>query len=234
MHFWPALQLGYHPLPKAACRDHSALQIPCGYLKCEHYFKTQAGRKKHWNASRPTFISAPTTSISYTATVEDEPEEPHNNFLAGHDDFSTRLFDAGQALDEPDNLDTQFVGPGDRLYRNYHLKLNEMDYQPYREFSTDNDECQWQDFMSGDWAWNQADIISKDPDTTGSTFVPVILGSNKTTVSVATGANDYYPLYVSIGNVRNNVRCAHRDAVAIIGFLAMLKSNLHPTTIVLC
>ncbi|KAG2128044.1 uncharacterized protein EDB93DRAFT_1243604 [Suillus bovinus] len=45
--------------------------------------------------------------------------------------------------------------------------------------------------------------ISEDPDTLGSTFVPS---------SVATGANDYYPLYVSIGNVRNNVRRAHRDA----------------------
>ncbi|KAG1724210.1 uncharacterized protein EDB91DRAFT_1255351 [Suillus paluster] len=332
-------------MPKAARRDHSALQIPCGYLKCEHYFKTQAGRKKHWNALHPTFISAPSTSVSYTATVEDEPEEPHNDFLAGHDDFSTGLFDVGQALDEPDNLDTQFVGPGDRLYCNYHPKLNArpcdatgqfledgaspmpppskspddwtpyrdrvefetaeflytrnqmsagdinvlldlwaatllkhndkplfadccdlhktidstpvgdvkwqsfrvqytgeklennyttvdgsisqclMDYQPYREFLTDNNERQWQDFMSGDWAWNQADIISKDPDTTGSTFLPVILGSDKMTVSVATGTNDYYPLYVSIRNVCNNVQCAHCDAVAIIGFLAMPKTT---------
>ncbi|KIK34572.1 hypothetical protein CY34DRAFT_97728 [Suillus luteus UH-Slu-Lm8-n1] len=101
----------------------------------------------------------------------------------------------------------------------------EMDYRPYRKFSTDGNACQWQDFMSGDWAWNQADIISKDPDTTGSTFVPVILGSDKKTVSVATGASDYYPLYVSIGNVRNNVRCAHCDAVAVIGFLAMPKTT---------
>ncbi|KAG1813070.1 hypothetical protein DFJ58DRAFT_850696, partial [Suillus subalutaceus] len=62
------------------------------------------------------------------------------------------------------------------------------------------------DFMSGDWAWNQADIISKDLDATGSTFVPVMLGSDKTTVSVATGAHDYYPLYVSIRNVHNNIR----------------------------
>lgn len=63
--------------------------------------------------------------------------------------------------------------------------------------------------------------------------MPVILGSDKTTVSVATGANDYYPLYVSIGNVRNNVRRAHRDAVAIIGFLAMPKSKFHAIIIVL-
>ncbi|KAG2108355.1 uncharacterized protein F5147DRAFT_773568 [Suillus discolor] len=101
----------------------------------------------------------------------------------------------------------------------------EMDYQPYREFSTDDNTRQWQDFMSGDWAWNQADIISKDPGTTGLTFVPVILGSDKMTVSVATGANDYYPLYVSIGNVCNNVRRAHHDAVAIIGFLAMPQTT---------
>ncbi|KAG2342371.1 hypothetical protein BDR05DRAFT_976526 [Suillus weaverae] len=101
----------------------------------------------------------------------------------------------------------------------------EMDYWPYREFSADNDERQWQDFMSGDWAWNQADIISQDSDTAGSTFVPVILGSNKTTVSVATGANDYYLLYISISNIRNNVRRVHRNAVAIIDFLAMPKTT---------
>ncbi|KAG0706319.1 hypothetical protein DFH29DRAFT_980397 [Suillus ampliporus] len=74
----------------------------------------------------------------------------------------------------------------------------EIDLQPYREFATENDECQWQDFMSRDWAWSQADKIAEDAETHGSTFVPIILGSDKTTVSVATGQNDYYPLYASI------------------------------------
>ncbi|KAG0699126.1 hypothetical protein DFH29DRAFT_983647 [Suillus ampliporus] len=101
----------------------------------------------------------------------------------------------------------------------------EMDYQPYHEFLTDGNECQWQDFMSGDWAWNQADKISNDLDTNGLTFVPVILGSDKMTVSVATGANNYYPLYVPIRNVCNNIRRAHHDAVAIFGFLAMPKTT---------
>ncbi|KAG1734391.1 uncharacterized protein EDB91DRAFT_1238421 [Suillus paluster] len=77
----------------------------------------------------------------------------------------------------------------------------------------------------GDWAYNQADMISEDADTHGSTFVPVILGSDKTTVSDATGQNDYYPLYASIGNVQNNVCCAHQNAVAVIGFLAMPKTT---------
>ncbi|KAG2053883.1 hypothetical protein BDR06DRAFT_1051613 [Suillus hirtellus] len=101
----------------------------------------------------------------------------------------------------------------------------EMDLQPYHEFATENNERQWQDFMSGDWGWAQADIISKDADTHGSTFVPVILGSDKTTVSVATGQNDYYPLYASIGNVWNNVHRAHRNAVAVVAFLAMPKTT---------
>ncbi|KAG1826670.1 hypothetical protein EV424DRAFT_1509611 [Suillus variegatus] len=106
----------------------------------------------------------------------------------------------------------------------------EFDYRPYREFSTDDDERQWKDFMSGDWAWDQADIISEDPDSHGSTFVPVVLGSDKTTVSVATGNNEYYPLYASIGNVRNNVRRAHRDAVSIIAFLAIPKTTKEHAT----
>ena len=81
--------------------------------------------------------------------------------------------------------------------------------------------------MTGNWAWKQAvshfnnyvictffnahfqDIIADDPQTHGRIFVPVILGSDKTMVSVATGQNEYYPLYGSIGNVHNTVRCAH-------------------------
>lgn len=56
-------------------------------------------------------------------------------------------------------------------------------------------------------------------------FVPIILGSDKTTVSVATGHNEYYPLYLSIGNVYNSVRRAHSRAVALISFLAIPKSK---------
>ncbi|KAG1882348.1 hypothetical protein F4604DRAFT_1879473 [Suillus subluteus] len=121
--------------------------------------------------------------------------------------FSVRYNGERPATDVPPWMDQDF----------------DFDYRPYREFLTDSDERQWRDFMSGDWAWDQADIISEDLESHGSTFVPVVLGSDKTTVSVATGNNEYYPLYASIGNVRNNVRRAHRDAVSIIGFLAIPK-----------
>ena len=64
----------------------------------------------------------------------------------------------------------------------------------------------------------------KDPETHGSTICPIILGSDKTTVSVATGQNEYYPLYMSNGLTHNNVRRAHRNAVTLIAFLAIPKS----------
>lgn len=55
-------------------------------------------------------------------------------------------------------------------------------------------------------------------------FVPIILGSDKTTVSVATGNNEYWPLYGSIGSIHNNVRRAHGSGLVLIGFLSIPKS----------
>ena len=115
-----------------------------------------------------------------------------------------------------------------------------VDYMPTQEFGTTGDR-QYQNFMSGDWAWEQAvrifvffglfpfinfmqNEIAQDPETHGGMFVPIILGSDKTTVSIATGDNEYYPLYASVGNVYNNIRRAHRNAVVLVGFLAIPKS----------
>ena len=67
------------------------------------------------------------------------------------------------------------------------------------------------------------DKLAEDEENHGAVFAPVILGSDKTTVSVATGQNDFYPLYASLGNVHNTARRAHKNAVALLGFLAVPK-----------
>jgi len=56
-------------------------------------------------------------------------------------------------------------------------------------------------------------------------FVPIIIGSDKTTVSVATGQVEYWPLYGSVGNLHNNARRAHGPGLVLIGFLAIPKSE---------
>ncbi|KAF6753796.1 hypothetical protein DFP72DRAFT_813711, partial [Ephemerocybe angulata] len=58
-----------------------------------------------------------------------------------------------------------------------------------------------------------------------ATYIPLILGADKTTVTVGTGDIEYYPLYLSIGNVHNGVRRAHRNAVVPIAFLAIPKGE---------
>ncbi|KAF8815131.1 hypothetical protein BYT27DRAFT_7080784, partial [Phlegmacium glaucopus] len=101
---------------------------------------------------------------------------------------------------------------------------HEIDYSP-KQVMGKNQKRQYTDLMSGQWAWEQADILAANPETHGAMFAPIILGSDKTTVSVGTGQNDYYPLYASLGNVQNHVCRAHRNALTVIGFLAMLKTG---------
>lgn len=56
-------------------------------------------------------------------------------------------------------------------------------------------------------------------------LVPIIAGSNKTTVSVGTGHVEYWPLYGLIGNIHNNIRRAHGDGLVLLGFLSIPKSE---------
>ncbi|KAF7299911.1 hypothetical protein HMN09_00998700 [Mycena chlorophos] len=100
---------------------------------------------------------------------------------------------------------------------------DELDWAPKRIFK--NGKRQWTDFFSGNWVWEQADIIARDEDTHGALFVPVILGSDKTTVSIGTGNTEFWPLYGGIGNTFNSTRRAHRDGIALLAFLAIPKTT---------
>ncbi len=66
-------------------------------------------------------------------------------------------------------------------------------------------------------------IYRDDPSTEGAMYVGMILGSDKTTVSVGTGNVKYHPLYISFGNIHNMVQRGHRNTVIPIGFLAIPK-----------
>ncbi|KAH9020564.1 hypothetical protein EDB85DRAFT_2075668 [Lactarius pseudohatsudake] len=101
---------------------------------------------------------------------------------------------------------------------------SDFDLAPLQERTPDGTH-RFCDFMSGNWAWRQATIIAEDPETHGSVFCPIILGSDKTTVSVATGHNEYWPIYLSIGNIHNNIRRAHRNGVVLLGFFAIPKTT---------
>ncbi|KAF8799694.1 hypothetical protein BYT27DRAFT_7227703 [Phlegmacium glaucopus] len=101
----------------------------------------------------------------------------------------------------------------------------QFDYAPCIDLDKAG-QRRWNEFMSGNFSWRHAtEIYEADETTEGTMYCPVILGADKTTVSVATGHVKYHPLYLSIGNVHNTVRRAHRNAVVPIGFLAIPKSD---------
>ncbi|KAF8806485.1 hypothetical protein BYT27DRAFT_7224251 [Phlegmacium glaucopus] len=106
---------------------------------------------------------------------------------------------------------------------NPHFK-DGIDYALLCEYGPKNKHI-WSNFMGGNWAWSQADMIEKDPLTHVAMFVPCILGSDKMTVLVATGQNEYYPLYLFLGNVDNNICRSHQNAVSIIAFLSIPKTD---------
>ncbi|KXN87059.1 Cytochrome P450 3A41, partial [Leucoagaricus sp. SymC.cos] len=83
----------------------------------------------------------------------------------------------------------------------------------------------YKDLMSRTWAWDQANILTENPDNHGSMFAPIVLGSDKTTVSVATGQNDYYPLYALLGNLQNDACHSHSNTMTIISFLTIPKAD---------
>ena len=56
-------------------------------------------------------------------------------------------------------------------------------------------------------------------------LVSVVGGSDKTTVSIATGGQEYHPLYVSPGNLTNTARRGHGSGIMPVGFLPIPKGK---------
>lgn len=54
-------------------------------------------------------------------------------------------------------------------------------------------------------------------------LVPIIAGSDKTTVSVATGHQEYHPVYASSGIISNTARRGHGNGVVPFAFLPIPK-----------
>ncbi|KAJ6461298.1 hypothetical protein DFH09DRAFT_1242982 [Mycena vulgaris] len=101
---------------------------------------------------------------------------------------------------------------------------DKIDYSPYRQFDADGKRV-WSNLMSGDWAWKQADTIAQDVTTHGTTYIPIVAGSDKTTVSVATGHQEYHPVYQSPGVLTGLARRAHGNGLLPVAFLPIPKTS---------
>ncbi|KAJ6600932.1 hypothetical protein B0H10DRAFT_2167443 [Mycena sp. CBHHK59/15] len=100
-----------------------------------------------------------------------------------------------------------------------------FDTTPYVHVDSEG-KRRWNDFMSANFAWRHCDqIYTNDPSTEGSMYTPLFFGSDKTTVSVATGDVEYHPAYISLGNIHNSIRHGHCNGVVPFAFLAIPTSD---------
>lgn len=56
-------------------------------------------------------------------------------------------------------------------------------------------------------------------------LVPIVAGSDKTTVSVATGHQEFHPVYAGVGNMDNSMRRTHSLGLEPIALLPIPKSG---------
>ncbi|QRV74481.1 hypothetical protein RhiJN_02495 [Ceratobasidium sp. AG-Ba] len=94
-------------------------------------------------------------------------------------------------------------------------------FAPERHYDSAAKENRVYDKMwSGKWWWRMQNILGKH-----ATVVPIILGSDKTKLTVFSGNQQAWPVYLTIGNISTNIRrCPSERATLLIGYIPV--SNL--------
>ncbi|KAH7904804.1 hypothetical protein BJ138DRAFT_1119067 [Hygrophoropsis aurantiaca] len=116
-------------------------QFPCGFPGCQRVLKTTGGRTKHRQTAHPALATQvhkstdggapgngcmPQDEASEDADMEIEEIEQEPDDTAHNDQFNN----PGRNSHTPPipDIDTEFYGAGDKLYRNYHTRLNANPY----------------------------------------------------------------------------------------------------------
>ncbi|TBU36576.1 hypothetical protein BD309DRAFT_995548 [Dichomitus squalens] len=182
--------------------------------------------------------------LSAKRVIKTNGEESSNRFFASPDTMYHTIDDIGYGNIEWKTVKIRYTGPLELdahwMHDEYEFHYRDMeqamvnmagsaefdnswDYVPFEEFSSENNR-RFSNLMSARFAWKQADKTAQDPATHGAMLVPVVLGADKTTVSVATGHQEFHPVYASAGNVDNSMRRAHGEAVIPVAFLPIPKT----------
>ncbi len=101
--------------------------------------------------------------------------------------------------------------------------IKDMQYAPFESFV---DAAGTEERIDESWtgkAWR--DMQEKLPE--GATVVPIILGSDKTQLSVFTGDKSAWPVYLTIGNIpKAERRCSSKRTQSHLGYLPVSKLKI--------
>ncbi|TFK24547.1 hypothetical protein FA15DRAFT_704530 [Coprinopsis marcescibilis] len=187
-----------------------------------------------WAATRLMATHDPHDARAPWSSVKDMYKSI-DNIQHGSAPFSTVTFEYSGPF--PDNPPTWMTQPYELCVRDAREVLrnqlstaefvDQFETRPYRQFEKEGEKQRvWTNLMSGEWAWEEADTIFSDVyGSEGAMLVPVVSGLDKTTVSVATGHQEYHPFYISAGNLTNTARRSHANGVVPVAFLPIPKAT---------
>lgn len=66
------------------------------------------------------------------------------------------------------------------------------------------------------------DIAKLSSSNKGTMLVPVVHGLDKTTVSVASGHQEFHSVYAGLGNLHNTTHCSYGLGMQVVAFLPIL------------
>ncbi|KAG2028794.1 hypothetical protein BDR03DRAFT_1019341 [Suillus americanus] len=95
-----------------------------------------------------------------------------------------------------------------------------VSYAPERVFSdVEGKTRRFDEMWTGDWWWEMQGRLPQ-----GAVVAPVILASDKTSLSQFRGDQEVWPVYLSLGNISKNVRCQpSKHATVLIAYLPISK-----------
>ncbi|TBU36336.1 hypothetical protein BD309DRAFT_995644 [Dichomitus squalens] len=174
--------------------------------------------------------------LSAKCVIKTDGQELSNGFFPSTDTMYQTIDDVDFGEIEWKTITVRYTGPMDAdahwMHEEYEFHCRAInqalvntagnaefegswDYVPFEEFPSENDH-RFSNLMSARFAWKQVKI--------GAMLVPLILGADKTTVSVATGHQEFHPVYASAGNLDNSMRRAHGEGVIPAAFLPIPKT----------
>ena len=114
---------------KANTRPFCAAQYPCEAPGCNRWFRNLSGLTQHKHTLHPFFNHHDRASLLREHTFNSHQEGSHQ----GEDGYQGEhgSHEGGDPFEgEHEALRAEFVGPGSKLYRNYHLGLNGKPVDP--------------------------------------------------------------------------------------------------------
>ncbi|PVF91686.1 hypothetical protein CPB86DRAFT_719004, partial [Serendipita vermifera] len=99
-----------------------------------------------------------------------------------------------------------------------------LEFAPRRSWQDENRQSRlYSEMLTGEWAWQTQ---SKLP--AGSTLIPVLLGSDKTHLTVFAGDKKAWPLYLSLGNIKSSIRNKPKNrAWVLVAYLPIAHFTDH-------